>query len=177
VERRAEAQAREDVGHRHLLGGLPLRLREDDALDGQSLATELLVEACAQAGHPRPELAQTLDERHDERPGHRFREAWKLAPFFFEGCQVSIGGDAARARLDDAVGHPPQTLEESELEGARPGPELAQGQRAYRLIGGEEPRHPVRLEARVAGAAQLLGHPPDPRSSVVGAWGETRGPG
>ena len=166
VECRAEAQAREHVGHRDLLRGLSLRLREDHALDGESLGAQPVVERGAEGGHPRPELAQTLHEGDHERPGQEIGQGREIAPLL-EGGQISMGGEPVRAPVQEAVRDPPQALQERELERARPGPELAQGEGAHRLVGGEEAGHSVGVEAGVAVAQELLGHHLDARAPVV----------
>ena len=174
VQVRTEAEAREHVRHRHLRGGLAVRLGQDHALDRLPLAAQALVERGAQPGHASPELAQALHERNHERAGEGVGQARQLPSLEFQRGQVAVGPKPVLARLHDALRDPTEALEEGELERAGPGPQLPQGQRAHGLVGGEEAGQAIGVEARVAVAEELPGHGLDAGETAV-AFGNELG--
>ena len=160
VEGRAQAQARDDVRHGDLRRGLALMLAPDRVLGGHLLDGEVRVDGGADGGEARAVLAQALEELDDEARVEVRRQG--------RGHAVARGVDPRprrrrprgrrRARFERLLRQPAQVLDEGELQHARPGPQLADGQRGHRLVAVHEAHELLPVQAAVAVTDQLHGH-------------------
>ncbi len=164
VEGRAQPEARDHVRHRDQARRLPLVLAADRVLRSRLPGFEVLVHRGAHRGQPGPVLAEALEELHDiggmQVPRQRRRRAVHVG---IQPRHVRVGGPPRRAGLERLLGQAPQVLDEGELQHARPGPQLADGQRRHRLVAVHEAHELLPVQAAVAVADELDGHGVDPR--------------
>ena len=144
VEGRAQAQAGDHVGHRDLGRGLALVLARgsrpprsicwrDEVLRRPPRARRRA------AGRTRACAAGAARRRRCGGPRRRRRRRAVPAPSI--RAHVGVGGAARASRASSiSLGEPAQVLDERQLQHARPGPQLADGQRRHRLVAVHEAR-------------------------------------
>ena len=164
VEGRAEAEARDDVRDGDLRRRLVLVLAADRLLRGHVLREEVGVDCRAHGRESRAVLAHALQQLHDERRVDLRRERRRppVAGRVDLG-HVVVGRLARFARVDRLFRQAAQVLDESELEHARPGPQLADRERRHRLVAVQEAQELLPVEAAVAVADELDGQGVDAR--------------
>ena len=158
VEGGAEPQARDDVRDGDLGGGLALVLAPDGLLGRGPARGEVRVEAAPHRREAGPVLPRALEELHDQRRVQRARQrrGHALAGGVDER-HVGVGVAPGGARGERLLREAPEVLDEGELQHARPGPQLAEGERGDRLEGVEVAHDLGAVEAAVAVADQLHG--------------------
>jgi hypothetical protein len=174
VERGAQPQAVHRVRDRGL--GRRLVLRADRLLRADPEPGEALVHPPVQRHCVRAVLAQALqqlDEVGGLEGGRQLGDR-PLPAGVVEAGEESVRLHAAAAAVEDLVGDAPQDLDERHLQHGGPGPQLAQSERGHGLIGDEEAREAVRVEAPVAVADELQRHRVDAGAPGELARGELR---
>ena len=159
VECREQAQAGDDVGHGDLRRRLALVFATDRLFRGRLLRLEQRVHGRAHRREARTVLAHALQQLHDEggmdlrRQGQRLTVAGRV-----DLRHVGVGRATRLPRLARLLRQAPQVLEERELQHARPGPQLADGQRRNGLEAVHEADELLAVQAAVAVPDQLHGH-------------------
>ena len=173
VEVRAQAQAGDDVRDGDLRRRLVLMLAADRLLRSRLLGDEMRVDGGAHRREARAVLARELQQLHHERGVDLRRERRRPpVPGSVDPRDVAVGRPARLACVDHLVRQAAQVLDQSELEHARPGPQLADRERRHRLVAVQEAQQLLPVEAAVAVADQLHGHGVDARVSRELARGE-----
>ena len=164
VQRGAEAETRDDVGHRDLGGRLTLMLAADRILRRHVLGGQVVLHGRAHGRQPEAVLAHALEETDEVGGGERGgqRRGRGLARGV-NPRDVGVGGLPRRPGLERLLRQPAEVLEEGQLQHAGPGPQLANGQRRHRLVAVQEPDELVALYAAVAVTNQLDGQSVDTR--------------
>jgi len=154
-----EAQAGDGVGDRDLRGGLALVLGADRILRRHALGGEAFFDGGAHRSHERSVLAHALQQPHDGRgfqDGGQGGQSGGAARF--DPGQVSVGLEARVPSADGFFRQAPEILDEGELEGAGPGPQLADGEGRYGLERRHEAQQLLAFEATVGVCDQLQRH-------------------
>ncbi len=155
VERRDQAQAADQVGHRRLFGSLMAALGADGVLDRLPARGERRIELAPQRRGRRAVFARALQQAGHEGGMDVGGETLGGRGAGFERARQPIGVLLMRAALGERVGANPQVFDQGELERARPRPELANRQRRDRLKGGDETMQPLGVETTAARPDQL----------------------
>ncbi len=158
IEGRDQTQAANQVGHEGLFGGLMSSFRPDCVLDGLADRSQRIVELVPELARRRAPLARALQHADDER---RVQLLWPEPGRQRSGIEragQAVGVLTMGAADGENVGAGPQVLDQRKLEGARPGPQFADGQRSDRLKGGDEPVQPLCVEMSGTSPDQLEGH-------------------
>ena len=162
VERRAQAQARQHVGHRHQRRGLPLVLVSDRVFRRHLTGAQMLFDRRVQDRKARAVLARSLQEPDDggrvEGFGQRRERQTRLA-----ASHRRIGRQPRHSRREDLVDQAPEIFDERQLQNARPRPQLTDTERRHRLVAVHEPDELGAVEAAVAVSNQLERHRIDSR--------------
>ena len=152
VERRDQAQAADQVGHR-----TPARPPDAVLRRGSRPRSSRRVPPAphrARAAAPRRSRrsrARALQQPGDERRMHLRRPLAGARGRVSSAAASRSACHAMRARLGEHVAARAQVIDQRELQRARPRPQLAHRQRRDRLEGGDESLQPLRVEP--AGAA------------------------
>jgi hypothetical protein len=154
-----------------------LVLRADRLLRADSEPGEALVHPPVQRRRVRTVLAQALQQLDEVGglEGERQLGDRPLRAGLVEAGEEGVRLRAAAAAVEDLVRDAPEDLDERHLQHGGPGPELAQGERGHGLVGDEEAREAVRVEAPVAVADELQRHRVDagtPRELARGELGQ-----
>jgi hypothetical protein len=151
VERRDQAQAADQVGHRRLFGSLVASFGSNRVLDGAIAHGQRRVELAVQRSGRGAEFARALQQPgHERRVDVRRKRARRERPAL-QRTRQAIGMLAVRASFRQDVAAQAQVLDQRQLERARPRPQLADRERRDRLERGHEAVQPLRVQA--AGAA------------------------
>ena len=169
VDRRAQAETGDGVGHRRLAGGLLLLFQAHHVFGAERSPGDMRFERELQRRAPRVVLAHAMQELHDERVvrifGDRERGGGRRR---IEPRDIGIGGTAGGAANHDLVGQPAQVLDQRELQHARPRPQLTERERRDALVGIQELRELPKIEPAVAIAQQF--HRDRVDAGVAGAF-------
>ena len=156
VQRRAEPEAGDDVGHRDLSRCLSAVLGADGVLGAHLLRVEAGIDGNAQAGQMDSVLAQPLEQLHDEG-GVFDRRQWRehARRRGVDSRQVRVRGPACGATGERRVRESAQILDQRQPQHARPRPQLADGQRCDRLEAVDEANELGTVQTAVAVADEL----------------------
>ena len=98
---------------------------------------------------------EQLDDERGERPARPVGRLVRRA--LLQARDVAIGGLPGVAHHQDLVGEAAQVLEQRQPQHARPGPQLADGQRRHGLVAGQEGDQLLAVEPAVAVTHELDG--------------------
>ena len=175
VERRHEAQAPDHVGNRDLSRRLPLMLGPDDLFGARLLRFEVGVDGAAHRGETRPPFPDPFEKLHDVgRMEVRRQLRQRPVAALVDAVDEAVRGAPGGARLERPGGEAAQILDQTEPEHARPGPELADGERRDGLEAVQESDQVGALELAVAVADELDGERIDARGAAQLAQRELR---
>ena len=165
VERRAETQACQNIGHRHLGGCLSLMFRPDRVFRCHPAVAQVSLDRGVQRREAEPVLAHSLQQSDHVRHVSGRRQRAGLDALFI----LSHGDIRRHPRLprdQNLFRQPAEVLDEGQPEHARPAPELADRQRGHRLVTAHEPDELRSVQTAVAVPDELERHRVGARMSV-----------
>ena len=159
VERGGETEAGDRVGDRDLGRGQTLMLVSNGVFGTHLLRRQVLGESGANSGEARAVLADLLEELHHESGVKLLGQGQRCSlPRRIDPGHVGIRVPTRLACHKRLFRQTPEVLDESELQHARPGPELADGQGSDGLVAVDEAEELRSVEAAVAMTDELDGH-------------------
>jgi hypothetical protein len=165
IERGAGAETGNRVLYRDLGGGLALMLGPDRVFRRHLLGGQVLADCGADRLQAGTVLAHALKElQHEGRVKHRRQGGRSSLPGLpglprrLHARHIGVGRPPRLLRLHHLVRQPPQVLDESQLQHARPGPQLADRQRGNGLVAVHEAQEFLSVQATVAVADELHRH-------------------
>ncbi len=165
VERRNQAQAADQIGHRRLFGRLMLAFRANRVLDRLFPCGQRLVEPPMERRGRGAVRARALQQARHECVVRLFRPLVRALRLGLECGRHPIRRLPVGPGSGEPVGSHAQVVEQRELERARPGPELPHRERRDRLKRADEPLQPLRFDSARARSDQLEGERIDARQA------------
>ena len=163
IEGGAQAQAGNGIGHRDLVGRLPLMLAANRRFGGRLLRREVLLDRRPDRRQPETILAEPMQELDEVGDVEGWRQRCGVSGFASDPGHVRVGGQARAARRQRLGGQTSQVFDERKLQHAGPRPELADRQRSDALVAVDEHGELLAVDPAVAVPHQLDGHGVDPR--------------
>ena len=158
IQRRAESEARDRVGHRDLIGGLSLSLDANRIFRGHTPGRQPGIDLFAHANSTGSVLADALEHSHRERQTGLVLQGRHPSPIGrVERGQVGIRQHEGISHVAHSCRQVGDIANQRELESTRPGPELADGQRRRCLKREEKPLKAFGIQPAVAVADDLPG--------------------
>ena len=150
-------------------------LGPDDLFGARLLLLEVGVDGAAHRGEARPPFADPFEQLHDVgRMEVRRQLRQRPVAALVDAVDEAVRGAPGGARFERAGGEAAQILDQAEPEHARPGPELADGERRDGLEAVQEADQLGPLELAVAVADELDGERIDARGAAQLAQRELR---
>ena len=124
-------------------------------------------------------LRQLDDKRSRQRPTfktskHRLASLRFAAIGTEQPVSQPVGDQSCVAAVSNALGDAPQVLDKDDPQGDRDRPQLADGQRLYFLVGGNEAAQHLGIEATIGVGYECPGHAQDTRIAGERPGGQLR---
>ncbi len=158
IHRGAQPQAGDGICHRDLRHALPLVFDADGFFRRCMEQGEVVIKREAHRRNPEAVLTEPMQQLHDERRGERLRQCHEIVDRVVglgHLRHVGVGRQPGRAIHNQRLGKPPEVFNQDELQHARPGPELTDGQRRDALVTVQELQQLLAVQAAVAVAHQF----------------------